>query len=469
LGPKTYYFSQRAELNTSGTGIIGSGYASCIKGESAGTYIILLIQHGTFGALNGIVLRDFRIDGNDGGQLDAGLLACNNVVGGVIDNVWVENGTRVSGSSGVNGMSFSAGNTTKAGINWTSESVEAYFAGNKVWEIGGNGTAPGFQVNGGFNGKIIGNDVEDCEGPGIYLATDGSGRPPRNATVALNTVRNCGNASTTLGDGIHVTNSSGTNVGRIIIAGNQIYDCGNATGGGSAIFVQNDDNLVIEGNIGRNCYYDGVRIASCNHVTVTGGRYSGNNVAGVSYAGGIHVLGTCGHVTITGVTCSDDKSVKTQSYGLILESGAVLSNLTVESCDFAGNAVGEVLMLAGFKRGRMALSLYRDTSDGIAVPVLAMAMPDECAYVVTQRSIGTKSDGSDRAIYSRQGLFYRDAGGNATRQGATTTLGTDIESNGSWGGAAMGVSTTYAVAQVQGVGSTTVHWSTRLEIESIAA
>lgn len=34
---------------------------------------------------------------------------------------------------------------------------------------------------------------------------------------------------------------------------------------------------------------------------------------------------------------------------------------------------------------------------------------------------------------------------------------------------AMGVSTTYAVARVQGVGSTTVHWSTRLEIESIAA
>jgi hypothetical protein len=227
--------------------------------------------------------------------------------------------------------------------------------------------------------------------------------------------------------------------------------------------------VVIDGNIGRNCRFDGVRINNCNHVSITGGRYSGNNVAAVSYAGGVHILGTCAHLTITGVNASDDKAVKTQSYGLIFETGAVLSNVNVEGNNFAGNAVGEFLMNAGFKRGRVAVSVYRQTTDGSVGNALAMAMPDECAYVVTQRSIGSKADGSDRAVYSRQGLFYRDAGGNAAQQGATSTIGTDIESNAAWGGAAMAVSSTFAVAQVQGVGSTTVSWNSRIEIESIAA
>jgi parallel beta-helix repeat protein len=480
--PAGTYLTSASLTVTKSITLSGEGYGSTIRGANAGTYIIVLVQSATFAALNGVKIRDLRLDGNSGGQLDAGLLVLNNVVGGVVQGVWIENGTRTSGTSGVNGISASAGtpggagsqlvirdcylrNLSKPAINWTTESVEALIEGNHIRDITGNGTAPGIQLNGGFNGRVIGNYVRNTQGPGIYVSSDGSGNPSRNAVIANNVVDTCGVSSTTQGDGILITATS-TSVGRIVVAGNNIYDCGTNTNGGAGIHVINHDNVVLNANLVRNNRYDGIRVQGCNHMSITANRCTGNNLAGVSFAGGIQIRGVCAHVAITGNHCSDDKGAPTQSYGIIFDGSATLTHLTVEANHLEGNVNGPLLADTIAKPMYLNMVGTRRTTNASASNVLYFQLPDDIAVCLTATAVGKKTDGSDRAIYSRQGLFYRD-GGAATQQSTTTTLGTDIESNASWGGLGLIVSSNLVVPQVTGVASTDIDWRVDITLQAV--
>lgn len=465
-----------------GLQMYGDGWSSGLKGASAGTYIILLIQRTGFTAITGVSLREFSVDGNNGGQLDAGLVQLNNCTDFLVDHVKVGNTTKASGASGVNGITCSAGtpggtgskgaiqncliySTSKAGINWTSQSVQALIVGNEIRDMTGNGTAPGIQINGGAGARVVGNYLTNTQGPGIYVSEDGSSNYPLDTIIASNIVTACGATSTTQGDGIRVTASSGY-TGRVLIQGNSVSDCGTNTNGGSGIYAINTDNVTITGNLCRNNRFDGVRVEGCNHALVSGNRLTGNNLAAVSYAGGVQILGTCGNVSIIGNHCSDDKGTATQSYGIILTSGTVLTSLTIEANHLEGNLLGPLLADAGAKPMRISMIATRQSTDGAAQTAQYFALPDDGALLVHCKAVGKKSDGSDRAIYSREALFYRD-GGALTQQGSTTTIGTDIESDGTWGGLTLSASGGLAVAQVAGVAATTVDWRVVIEAQTV--
>lgn len=478
----TYLVSSQLQVDSaSGITITGEGYDSVLKSSAAGTHIILLVQRTGFTAVNGLRLSNFRIDGNSRGQLDAGLLAINNALGFVIEKLWIENGTRVSGSSGVNGISFSAGNTggtgsigvirdcyirntSKAAINWTSEAVAALITGNVIRDIAGNGTAPGIQVNGGFNGKVIGNHITATEGPGIYASSDGSGNVSRNLIIEGNTVEACGASSTTQGDGILLTATSST--GRVVIANNVLVDNGTNTNGGSGVSLTNHDNVVVTGNLARNNRYDGIRVSGCNHLAITGNRCTGNNLAAVSYAGGVQLRGACAHVSVVGNQCSDDKGTKTQSYGIILDASATLTYLTIADNHLAGNATGPLLANTVGKPMQLKMLAEKQTTDGAAQTFQYFQLPDATSLELRAFVTGKKTDGSQRALYNRQGLFYR-SGGSVTQQGSTTTLGTDIESDATWTGPTLSVSSNLAVLQIAGLAATTIDWRAAVEVTTI--
>lgn len=467
----------------SGFRMYGDGYGSVLKGASAGTQIILLAERTGYTAINGLQLENFRVDGNSGGQFEAGLVQLNNCVGFVVNGLWIENGTRASAPSGVNGIAFSAGtvsgtgsigsitncyirNCSKAGINWTSEAVAGYIAGNVIRDCTGNGSCPGIQLNGGFNGRVIGNYITNTQGPGIYVAVSGVGATSRNAIIANNSVYACGVSSTTLGDGILVANASGTAVGRFVISGNQVYDCGNSTAGGAGIYIQNDDNIVVSGNLCRNNEYDGIRVLNCNHVSITGNRCTANNAAEVNYTGGVQIRGTCSHVSITGNHCSDDKSTKTQSYGIILDSAATLTYLTIAENHLEGNDIGPLLADTVGIPASISMTGIMQTADGSTTNMQYFTLPDNCAAHVFVAAVGKNSDASDRAIYTREALLYRD-GGAATLQGSVTTLGSDIESEAAWGGISIDASSNSVRVRVTGDTATTIDWRGRIELSVI--
>lgn len=468
----TYLTSSQLLINNNIT-IIGDGYTSVIKGTASGTYIILLAQHATFAAINGVKLSHFRIDGNNGGQLDSGIIQLNNCVDYIVDHVWIENATRSSGSSGVNGIATSLGaiggtgsrgtiafntirNTSKAAINTSSASVETVIIGNHIRDIAGNGVAPGIQVFGAGASRIIGNYITNTEGAGVYADVDGSGNQPLDLIVSGNVINSCGATSATVGDGVRITASS-TYTGRVIVSENSVSSCGTSTNGGSGIYVINTENVLVSSNISRDSAYDGVRIQGCTNGIITNNRLSGNNRAGVSYAGAIQIIGTCNDVSITGNNCSDDKATKTQSYGIITDSAAVLNALTITANHLEGNVNGPLLLNAGAKKMHLEFVGEKQTTDGVAQTAQYIALPDTSAILVTTKVLGKKSDATDRAIYSREGLFYRN-GGTATQQGATTTLGTDIESDATWTGPTLAVSGNLVLIQITGKASTTIDW-----------
>jgi parallel beta-helix repeat protein len=481
--PGMCYVSRRIEYSSSrGLQMYGDGWHCGLKGEAAGSYIILFFQGAAYAAINGVHLSEFSIDGNNGGQLDAGLLQLNNCTGFLVDHVQVGNTTKASGSSGINGITASAGtpggagpsgvirssriySTSKAGVNWTSESVGAVIEDTDIEDITGNGTAPGIQVNGGAGARLISNRISRTQGPGVYINVDSLGNPPLDTIVSDNVIKDCGGSSLTEGDGIRITAASSYS-GRIIASNNSVSGCGTATNGGSGIFAINTKNIVLDGNICDNNAYDGIRLQGCASIAVTGGRVTGNNRAGASFAGGIQILGTCSQLSIIGVNGSDDKASKTQSYGIILNTSATLNSLTIEANHLEGNLVGPMLLNQGAIKMRLSFVAEKQTTDGSAQTLQYITLPDVSALSMYVKAIGKKTDGSDCAMYTREGLFYR-AGGTATQQGATTTLGSDIESNAAWGGLTFGVSANLALAQVTGVAATTIDWRAEVTVQTV--
>ena len=472
--PGMCYIASRLEYGyTRGLHMYGDGWRSGLKGAAAGTYILLLIQHAIYAAIDNVRLSNFAVDGNNGGQLDAGLFQLNNCQNFVVEHLKIGNTTRASGSSGVNGIALSEGSTggagpsgvirssyiystSKAGINATSGCLAVIVDGNSVADCTGNGQAPGIQINGAAGTRVTNNRVTGTQGIGIMVNVDGAGNQPLDTIISGNIVNGCGATSTVEGDGIRVTAGT-TYAGRVIVANNSISTCGTASNGGSGIYGVNTKNLVLTGNICRDSAYDGIRVQGCDYLTIDGNRTTGNNRAAVSYAGGVQILGTCGEVSITGNNTADDKGTKTQSYGIITDSGAVITSLTIEGNHLGGNANGPLLLQAGAKNMRLVFVAEKQTTDGTAQTAQYITLPDTSALAMTARAIGKKSDASERAIYTREGLFYRN-GGSATQQGATTTLGSDIESDATWTGLTMGVSGNLALIQVTGKAATTIDW-----------
>ena len=71
---------------------------------------------------------------------------------------------------------------------------------------------------------------------------------------------------------------------------------------------------------------------------------------------------------------------------------------------------------------------------------------------------GRKSDGTDRALYHLEGLFYRNTAGNVTQEGSTSSI-TEIESNAAWDCSLVADTTNQTIdVRVTGIAGTTINW-----------
>lgn len=86
-------------------------------------------------------------------------------------------------------------------------------------------------------------------------------------------------------------------------------------------------------------------------------------------------------------------------------------------------------------------------------------LSDDRAIWLAVKCVAMQSDGTNRAFYHKEGLFYRDGGG-ATQQGATVAVA-EIESNAAWN-LAFAVSGNDVKVQVTGAAGVNITW--RLEV-----
>jgi len=96
------------------------------------------------------------------------------------------------------------------------------------------------------------------------------------------------------------------------------------------------------------------------------------------------------------------------------------------------------------------------TEDATVTTLGKITLDDESSYLVEAIVVGKKSDSTDRAAYIRRTLAFRDAGGNATLQGAVSAPET-LESNVAWD-ATLDVSGNDVRIRVTGAAATTIDW-----------
>jgi len=96
------------------------------------------------------------------------------------------------------------------------------------------------------------------------------------------------------------------------------------------------------------------------------------------------------------------------------------------------------------------------TTDATQTTVDSLTLLDENTYHVEAEVVGVKSDGSQRASYHLACTAYRTGAGNATLQGAITSLHTQ-ESDANWD-ATFTVNGNDLRVSVTGVAATTVEW-----------
>jgi hypothetical protein len=103
------------------------------------------------------------------------------------------------------------------------------------------------------------------------------------------------------------------------------------------------------------------------------------------------------------------------------------------------------------------------TTDNANNAAMAITLADESAYRVRIEVVAKESDSSNRAMYHRSALVYRDGAGSATLQGSVADIETPVESNANWN-STIAVTGNQLVIRAQGDTGVTVNWKITLYI-----
>lgn len=98
------------------------------------------------------------------------------------------------------------------------------------------------------------------------------------------------------------------------------------------------------------------------------------------------------------------------------------------------------------------------TTDATVTDIISVYLNEGDVVLIEAQVVAKETDETNRALYYREGLFYRNTSGNVTQEGATSSLVT-IESDGAWDLTLNADTTAQAVdIRVTGKASTTINW-----------
>jgi hypothetical protein len=469
---------------TAGIQIFGDGNSSVLKLKAGSTGVVVYAYNAS--AYSGLHLRDFVVDGNSvtTAQLDAGLIQILNASDFVVDNVTVKNGTRASGSAGINGIAVAdtASNATngiiqnclvencsKALINWTTNARNGLIQNCVLRSASGNGLAPGLQINGGQNVKVIANHIYGNQGSGVLIATDGAGVAPQFPIIIGNHIYGNG-IGTSEGAGIKLARAFGSAFGRVIIANNHIYENG-VNVNDSGIVLVDDANVIIQGNYVYKNKLAAIAIggttSSFRDVFISGNVFEDNNQANISSVGAIYSVGTISNVVIKNNRFVDTQTPSTTHYPIYTASGT-FTNWRVSGNTFINYRNPQIVFFdtttpAVWSASAFTITGTLQTTTASAIYVAIVPVADNTACVLRISSLAVQSGGSNRAYYDKENAMYR-AGGALTALGAVVTY-YEQESDATWGGAGPTQTSNFALASIAGKAATTIDWSYTYRME----
>ena len=208
---------------------------------------------------------------------------------------------------------------------------------------------------------------------------------------------------------------------------------------------------------------------------ITSDEYSatGNTLRFYDTTGYIYVpsgaAGGQGNIPYVAGTIDDDWLVECLGYNykFSLDGGTVATDVGTNTCTIDGTNESYLdeengNLIVGIKvNGRR--DRYLQTTDATVTDIDSLAVAEGEMFKVETEVVGRKSDGTDRAMYHLEGLFYRNTGGNVTQEGSTTSI-TTIESDATWNCALVADTGNQTIdVQVTGKAATTVNWNSTLK------
>ena len=347
-------------------------------------------------------------------------------------------------------------------------------------------------------------DTDSGEAWGIYTKC-------RYANIAHNEI----NDITTVSGAVYGINIKGSERGTTTSPQGFAVNCSNntllsTTANGRGIRVQNDDVLV-DGNIIEGFQ---VGLETFTGTQLTGISFSDNKVICPNTTAGtygINLIGQCDELSCTGNYLDHPGRLayavllleqyrrtgllKTTSFrGSTFGIATTGSSVYINDITIAGNhiadtttdgmllgevrrlklydnhitvASGDVIDFAG-SDGVVDISFrhqyQQQTTDATATTLVSLFFEDNTAVHSRMRAVAIGFDGTDRALYGIGALHYRD-GGNVTLQGTAYDQFTAIESDATWGGPTLVISTNDLQHKITGVAAQTINWTVDMEIK----
>lgn len=377
-----------------------------------------------------------------------------------------------------------------------------FISGNKISDIHGNGS---LDVGGilvyGHKCLIVKNEITDIENTGTQGAW-GIYTKCRYLTVGENIINTVATASNgdCVGISIKGAGRGGAPVGvegySVVVASNQVYSIGTANNRGVGMRLQPDDilcygNLIEEAGLngivcdqpntsnicvqnnqirfngspsartGLYCTWDGSRHRALHNTII-------NAAVGMQLDAGSDLLieGNEFNTTTSAIQTNSGGTMN----GVVIRgnrqngagAGWVNSGGTLTNWVFEDN--GNWTYSNAIPKGTTIRQKAKvQTTNATVTNLFIIELADNASYSIRMFVSGTKSDGSDRAMYGRDACIYRDGAG-ATLQGSVQAI-SGVESNASWDASISAASNSAAVV-VQGVAATTVDWQGSIEIIS---
>jgi hypothetical protein len=220
-------------------------------------------------------------------------------------------------------------------------------------------------------------------------------------------------------------------------------------------------------------YVSGPPIQGTN-LTITNGWVAGFG-GNVSVSGSVYATAVIANPTLSlnlrGSDADDANAIAVRignSSALTTAGGKICSfysdNMVTERASISIKGSMTLGINAAYGGGITISDLFTvQTADATVTDIATVAVAEGDLWVVTATVIGRQSDGSNRALYTLQGCFYRNVAGNVTQTGSTIVI-TSIESNAAWDCTLNADTVAQTVdVRVTGVAATTIDWKCKLE------
>jgi len=152
------------------------------------------------------------------------------------------------------------------------------------------------------------------------------------------------------------------------------------------------------------------------------------------------------------------------SVGCQFNGGTLLNNVRLIDNDFRG-ATTEI---GGTIPADIQIrhTFTTQTTNAAATQAISLALPDESAFRVEAKIVAKSADTTERAMYHKTALVYRDAAGSATIQGAVQDTTPDVEVTAGMNGT-ITVNGNSVRVTVTGIAATTIDWKVELSVLGI--